>query len=190
MARAFGTALLGCFVAMAWGTFPTFARQPEPLAGSALRHAVGDAVARAAEGDVDASVRELVTLHDVLVADKSLAPKERSALRASVRHELELLRSRIQACRVPSVLRSSPQESILAQPGGGPLGALGAPPAPPPMDHSQELMDLIQATIAPATWESLGGPGVIRYWQPGHALVIRQTTEVHEDLQRLLRDLR
>jgi hypothetical protein len=58
-----------------------------------------------------------------------------------------------------------------------------------PPDGGQDLVELIQRTIAPSTWDVNGGPGTIRYWRPGAALVIRQTTEVHEDISDFVRQL-
>lgn len=54
----------------------------------------------------------------------------------------------------------------------------------------QQLISLIEATIAPDTWEANGGLGVIQYWQPGYALVVRNSQAVHEELGGLLRELR
>jgi hypothetical protein len=51
-------------------------------------------------------------------------------------------------------------------------------------------LELIQDTIAPTTWDVHGGHGVVRYWAPGHALIIRQTGDVHEQLGRLLMEMR
>jgi general secretion pathway protein D len=50
-------------------------------------------------------------------------------------------------------------------------------------------VELIQRTIAPSTWDVNGGPGTIRYWRPGMALVIRQTSEVHDDVADFLKQL-
>ena len=56
-------------------------------------------------------------------------------------------------------------------------------------DGGQALVELIQNVIAPSTWDVNGGSGSIRYWRPGHALVVRQTEQVHEDVGSLLRQL-
>ncbi len=63
--------------------------------------------------------------------------------------------------------------------GGGPYG----------FDHGPELVDLIQQTISPQTWDVNGGPGVIYYWRPGRAMVIRQTGEVHRQIGGLLEQM-
>ncbi len=54
----------------------------------------------------------------------------------------------------------------------------------------QELIDLIEAVLHPDFWQSNGGAGVAHYYSPLRILVVRATTEVHEDLERLLETLR
>ena len=59
-----------------------------------------------------------------------------------------------------------------------------------PPDYGQHLVDLIQQTIAPQSWDVAGGRGSIRYWRPGKALVVRQTEEVQHDVGNVIRQLR
>ena len=59
-----------------------------------------------------------------------------------------------------------------------------------PRDYGLELVELIQHTIAPQTWDVNGGNGTIIYFAPRHAIVVRQTDDVHEDLGGILRGLR
>lgn len=47
-------------------------------------------------------------------------------------------------------------------------------------DYGPLLVELIRRTISPEFWDVHGGPGVIIYYQPGQALVIRATPEIHE----------
>jgi hypothetical protein len=56
--------------------------------------------------------------------------------------------------------------------------------------NAQELIDLIQDTIAPHTWDIRGGNGVIRYFAPAQVLVIRQSGDVHGQLGDALKNLR
>lgn len=70
--------------------------------------------------------------------------------------------------------------------GGAPLGQAGGPEQ---NDYGEELVELIQTTVAPGSWEIHGGPGTIYYWRPGHALVVSQTQEVHERLADMLDQL-
>jgi hypothetical protein len=69
--------------------------------------------------------------------------------------------------------------------GGGPLGG----PGQFSDDYGPELVELIQQTIAPQTWDVNGGLGSAYYWRPGRALVIRQTGNVHDQLGGLLEQL-
>jgi len=57
-------------------------------------------------------------------------------------------------------------------------------------DHGQELVDLIQRTIKPDTWDVNGGTGSIFYYRPLMALVVRATSEVHGNVGGLLGALR
>ncbi len=59
-----------------------------------------------------------------------------------------------------------------------------------PVDNSQQLIDVIQRCISPTTWDVNGGQGVVRYYAPAQALVVRQTSEMHEQLQRIITMLR
>jgi hypothetical protein len=72
--------------------------------------------------------------------------------------------------------------------GGG--GAFGSSIDQAASANGQALVDLIQATIAPDTWDIRGGPGTIIYYNPLRALVVRQTGEVHDNLGDLLGGLR
>ena len=56
-------------------------------------------------------------------------------------------------------------------------------------DYGLDLVDLIERTIAPGSWESQGGPGRIYYWRNGRALVISQSQQAHEGLADLLEQL-
>jgi hypothetical protein len=57
-------------------------------------------------------------------------------------------------------------------------------------DHAQELIELIQRTIRPNSWDVHGGQGSMFYFRPLMALVVRATSEVHGDVGGLLRALR
>jgi len=74
--------------------------------------------------------------------------------------------------------------------GPGMGGGVGAGGNPMVGDASQDLIDLIQKTIAPASWDVNGGPGSIYYFRPGHAMVISNTDEVHGQVGDVLDQLR
>lgn len=46
-------------------------------------------------------------------------------------------------------------------------------------DHGEELVELIERTISPEFWDTVGGPGSIFYYAPLRVLVVSATLEVH-----------
>jgi general secretion pathway protein D len=54
----------------------------------------------------------------------------------------------------------------------------------------QSLIELIQQTVAPTTWNTVGGPGAVMPFQTNLSLVVSQTQEVHEEIGDLLDQLR
>jgi hypothetical protein len=74
--------------------------------------------------------------------------------------------------------------------GGGMMGGMGGGGFGPLLgDSGQELVDLIQAVIAPHTWDVNGGPGSIKYWRPGLSIVVRASDEVHGQVGGLVDQL-
>lgn len=68
-----------------------------------------------------------------------------------------------------------------------------APPDSPASRRALDftsLIDNITTTIAPTTWDDVGGPGTIQSFTNSGALVISQTTEIHEEIAEYLRALR
>src|SRR5207253_11254060 len=81
---------------------------------------------------------------------------------------------------------------------GLPAGGMGANPgfmgpggmgrgAQPDFDS---LTELITSTIAPQSWNEVGGPGAITGYENNLSLVVSQTQEVHEQIADLLEQLR
>lgn len=92
----------------------------------------------------------------------------------------------------PSILAQMSTAAAHASPGGshaplmtGPGGMGGAALA-----DFQSLIDLIQTTVAPDTWQDVGGQGSISPFPTNLSLVISQTQEVHEQISDLLEQLR
>jgi hypothetical protein len=75
------------------------------------------------------------------------------------------------------------------RPGGVAFRGNGAVAAQPP-DNGQALVDLIQRTIEPSSWDVNGGPGSIVSFAPSRVLVVRQRSEIHQQLQDVVRGLR
>lgn len=80
-------------------------------------------------------------------------------------------------------------ELSLLPPGvpGIPLGTEEDPIATFTLD---QLSQIIQYTIAPASWSDAEAQASIRYMQANGTLVVRHTKEVHAQLERFLNDLR
>ena len=162
---------------------------PATRSGEALRAAVKASLAQSfADGQLNSDaqvVRELSSVFRDLKQDDSLAATERTELQRTVSQRLAALAGQLRR-RLPQA-----QQHILGQQ-FNPFAAIGQgqqPNQPQAVDPAQELIDLIQDTIAPTTWDTRGGQGVIRFWGPGQALIIRQSSDVHGALAQLLNDL-
>lgn len=121
----------------------------------------------AARGEV---VRRLVDLHDRLVADpRFTTSREVRGLRGRVAARLTHLRRRL-------------EQDLAATPRAAPAGGGQA--------DARQLIDLIEATVRPESWDVAGGAGSIRYFDNGHGLVVSASEEVHQELGDLLQKLR
>jgi hypothetical protein len=100
----------------------------------------------------------------------------------------------------PPALRA-PETPVLAQqlagpgvaapaPGGQPAGAGAGAGAGGIIDYGPELVELIQATISPSTWDINGGNGSIVYFAPLRVLVVSAPGEVHGQVGDVLGQLR
>lgn len=142
-----------------------------------------------AHADIPQQVLELVELYRQ-TAESPLTASERGRWRARLRSRLAGLSKAIarnetkadRAVRGP-VARGSNASSKYAESRSLPRGAAGGAS----QSNAQELIELIQTTIAPPTWEVNGGRGTISYWEPGLALVVRQTDDVHDQIGGALR---
>ena len=79
---------------------------------------------------------------------------------------------------IPGVSQNSPRNGVN-------VGAGGAA-----MADFESLIELITTTIAPDSWEEVGGAGTIQEFRGNLSLVISQTQEVHEEIADLLEQLR
>lgn len=186
----------------------------EAAVGQALRR-----WARVTDGKAHRAAQEFLELYGKLRRDTSLAPLTRSTLQMKVRWRLARLAEQIARHHArqarwatgPAAAPKAPAGVAGRLAGGRPawLGQAaprawgrgnGQPGPPAPAggrggnlaapDYGPDLVDLIQQTIAPNSWDVRGGPGSIYYWRPGRAIVVRQTTQVHEAVADALGQLR
>src|SRR6185503_9226113 len=52
------------------------------------------------------------------------------------------------------------------------------------------LIDVLQSTVIPNSWDDVGGPGSISPYEGGLALVISQNEEAHNQIEAILSKLR
>lgn len=73
---------------------------------------------------------------------------------------------------------------------GAPSGNPGKTRSAATRSMVETLIQLIQNTIEPASWDSMGGSGHIEYYPIGMSLVVSQTPDIQEQVQLLLDRLR
>jgi hypothetical protein len=56
-------------------------------------------------------------------------------------------------------------------------------------DNGWQLVELIQRIVAPDFWQDSGGPGTVTYFAMRRVLVVRATSDVHEQIRDLLLSL-
>lgn len=73
--------------------------------------------------------------------------------------------------------------------GGMPGAAVPESSAPPLVENSDELIQLIQTTVSPEHWQDAGGQGSIGAY-PGGLLVVNQNGQAHRRIENLLNMMR
>lgn len=156
------------------------------------------------ETQAEAAAHEFIQLFHELESDSEIPEKTRKNLLQSVRSKLASLSRIIEtetknndsesAAAPQSVKVPENKAHEAAQIGGGMMGGGAGAGADAQAQRVQEsgeqLVELIQNTIHPDSWESNGGNGRIMYWNQGTNLIIRQTDANHEEIQNLLDQLR
>lgn len=121
------------------------------------------------------AVPQLAKFYVSLETAEALPRAERARMRRSL--ERRLVKQLEQLVRDQRKRNSVSQRGADQPLGGG--AAVGA----------QQLIDLIVNTISPDSWRQNGGQGSISFYPDNPALVIRQTSETHEQVGELLRAL-
>jgi hypothetical protein len=83
----------------------------------------------------------------------------------------------------------------IAIPGGAARGqraqsAANRPGAAATVDYGPDLVELIQQTISPATWDINGGNGSIVYFAPLQVIVVSAPATTHDQIGDVLGQLR
>jgi hypothetical protein len=154
----------------------------------------------------DAAIAALCDLYVVLRNDDRYATSEmlqgdaakvrRRLLSIAHRRESQLKRQKIEKpsslsgavdSAIDSALADGPGFSDQVKHGLGEQSGQGGGALP---DTGWQLVELIQRVVAPDFWDRQGGPGTIRYFAMRRVLVVRATTDVHEQIKDLLMALR
>jgi hypothetical protein len=131
--------------------------------------------------------RQMIRSRLIAVGDKIFEQLKKDAAEkrkaeAKAKRAAAAASSKAPAARAPSAEQTpapagSPECYPQPKPSPGNEGQSGGGAQPP--DYGLELIELIRTTIAPESWDVAGGLGTIYYYRPVHALVVRQTSEVH-----------
>ncbi len=169
--------------------------------GRALHRAARESLRRWAHPKADEAqlaAREFLALYGQLQQDTQLARSQRERLRLKIRGRLLVLARQISRRADDQERPKSvgPIDGVLAQARGfgGPARGNGgrgnaARGGQANDDYGPELVELIQETVAPGSWDVNGGAGTIYYWRPGRAIVVRQRGDVHEGIADVLRQM-
>jgi hypothetical protein len=148
--------------------------------------------ARRAQPKLPDVVPVLAEVYVQLKEVEGLSHAERSRMRGVVKARLEefrdkLIRELLRNKKLADRRKNGSQGERTSEPVDerAELLAGGGPNA-----QAVQLIDLIQNTIAPESWQRAGGKGSISYFSLLHVLVVRQTGEVHHQLGGALGQLR
>lgn len=140
--------------------------------------------------------RRLVALYNSM-QQVELSARDRRMLSSKLENRLLRARQEILDAQEAAVARQP--ANVDGKPGEGELAAngilgqfgnfigqqVGGPRNNQVNDEGEELVELIEKTIAPESWDVNGGAGTIVYWGNLKVLVVRNTRDVHGQLQDL-----
>ena len=108
-----------------------------------------------------------------------------------MRDEVVVITSRTRSLGKPYVASYPVADLAVPVPLAGPVPAdETASAANTPAIDFESLIDLIQSTVDPDSWETVGGNGSIQPHAASQSLVIRQTSKTHQRIEDLFTELR
>lgn len=125
---------------------------------------------------------------DPRIPDNETLNKNRFKLRARLIDLRDEFKRRVAAMKKKT--KKEPAPTSTASAGTQQAANQGAAGGGAAADNAAELIEVIETTIAPESWDTNGGPGAIRYYAAVHALVVRATAETHGELSGLVDGLR
>jgi hypothetical protein len=148
--------------------------------------------ARRAKPKLPEVVPPLVEVYGQLKEIEGLSHAERSRMRGIVKARLEelrdkLIRELLRNKKLADRRKRGSQRVRTPEPANEKAEMLAGGGA---NAQAIQLIDLIQNTIEPESWQRAGGKGSIYYFDLLKVLVVRQTGEVHHQLGGVLEQLR
>ena len=135
------------------------------------------------------AARELLLLREALQTSTELSPNAQKLLTQGVDRKLKGLSRQISKVAPSQVTLPAGSSEVLGQWNSG-----GDSPLQRQNELAQvggeQLVEVIQKTIRPDSWEENGGRGTIYYWNNHRVLIIRQTPQVHGEVGGVMRQLR
>ena len=171
------------------------------LTGKDLQKAIHRAMKRwktVESSDTQSAAAELLALYQALEKDSSFTPSAKENLLRNIRRKLD----QISVLILKEITPESQKPQSVNQLKKTELGQVPNALMPDPgsksntarnqkvQESGENLVNIIQETIHPDTWETNGGNGQIQFWLPNGTLIIRQTDPVHQEIQGLLNQLR
>lgn len=181
------TLIIGAWF-MSWASFagaaePTKTAQPKDRVLNALRTTAVALQSRSVESEEQAAFVELLNAAEALRHDETVPQHERDRLRGLARVRLGEGAIALRRSVTRPVAERISRQLPAAQRAAGPSPS-------PDVVEAEKLIEIITDAIRPESWEVHGGLGTIRYWSLGHALIITNTAEVHEQVGGLTGALR
>ncbi len=152
-------------------------------------HQKDDAVA--ALCDLYVLIRQDARYTESEMLQQDAAKIRRRLLTISTRREAQLKRAEIpKSASLSSDVDAAIREALESEDPGklGKLAFQGGQAAGG-FDNGWQLVELIQRIVEPDFWDAQGGPGTIRYFALRRVLVVRATSDVHEQIRDLLLSL-
>lgn len=183
------------------------ADKPAPVSTTALRHQTSKLLRLEATTEngaaKEAAATALCDLYVVLHRDSRYSESDmlqgdaaklrRRLMSIARRREIQLGRRGIERpATLTQQVETAIEESLSQQQPNDPTTntRLGASAAGPFVDSGWELVELIERIIAPDFWDQRGGSGSVHYFAMRRILVVRATSDVHEQIKELLMALR
>jgi hypothetical protein len=158
---------------------------------AALRNAAGLVRNDSTEEELVQAAWELLPVYDELRHDGRMVETDRNKYGGILRGRLKKIAKDLSA-KLPAE-GDVPPEQVTgeATPSSQTFGSVtvDSPGGRSVEDAGRELVELIQRTISPESWDVNGGPGTIMFYPPLRVLVIRASRDVHGEVGGVLGQL-